>query len=119
MNNYGFVLQELGLGPMLESILRHVLSPLSRILLPAYCSGGRGGNAGTNGTNGTSTRGGGGGGVNSGHAGTSLDSQHTFTIRYKAGEDTDLDNHMDQSAVTLNVCLGGEFEGADVYFKGP
>ena len=104
MNNFGFVLQELGLKPMLDKVLEHVLSPLSRMLLPDYSNGG-GGDSSSDGDG-------------RGFRGTSLDSQHTFTIRYKAGEDVDLDNHMDQSAVTLNVCLGGEFDGAEVYFRG-
>lgn len=113
MNNFGFVLNELGLGPMLDQILQKVLAPLARMLLPAYSSGGgkvrRSSN--TVGEDGSPSQ-------PSGHAGTSLDAQHTFTIRYSVGEDTSLDDHMDQSAVTLNVCLGGDFEGAEVYFKG-
>ena len=38
--------------------------------------------------------------------------------RYAFGEDLDLKRHMDQSEVTLNVCIGGTFEGADVFFQG-
>lgn len=47
-----------------------------------------------------------------------LDSHHAFTLRYQVGKDETLDRHMDLSEVTLNVCLGGHFEGADLYFHG-
>jgi len=32
-------------------------------------------------------------------------------VQYKIGEDLDLDFHYDDAEVTLNVCLGKEFEG--------
>jgi hypothetical protein len=32
-------------------------------------------------------------------------------VRYKAGEDVKLSLHVDDSEVTLNVCLGKDFEG--------
>ena len=86
MNHYGFVLEELGLQGMLDSILHRVLAPLASQLLPSW--------------------------------GAELDAQHTFTIRYAVGEDLDLDRHMDQSEVTLNVCIGGHFKGAEVFFQG-
>ena len=38
--------------------------------------------------------------------------------RYKIGEDVDLSEHVDDSEITLNVCLGKEFEGGTLYFKG-
>jgi hypothetical protein len=43
-------------------------------------------------------------------------SQHSFIVRYKVGEDEDLKTHRDDSDLTLNLCLGRHFEGADVYF---
>jgi hypothetical protein len=109
MNNYGFVLEELGLGPMLNAILYRVLAPVSRMLLPTYCGGGgvrptpsppqppsKPQSASPSASSPSPTE-----------HGTSLDSQHTFTIRYAVGEDTSLDKHMDQSAITLNICLTG------------
>jgi hypothetical protein len=48
----------------------------------------------------------------------SFASQHTFTIRYKAGEDIKLATHVDASTVTLNVCLGKAFAGGQLYFHG-
>jgi hypothetical protein len=130
MNNFGFVLAELGLASMLEAILHRVLAPLSRILLPQYVGGGgqRGHRtshqahrvppAAAASSSSTFTSSPLPTNPTVAEHGTSLDSQHTFTIRYSAGEDTSLDKHMDQSAVTLNVCLSGAYSGADVYFKG-
>ena len=35
----------------------------------------------------------------------------------RLGEDVSLARHMDQSAVTLNICLGSAFTGAEVVFE--
>jgi hypothetical protein len=45
-------------------------------------------------------------------------SHHSFLIKYKIGEDISLKTHVDQSDITLNLCLGKEFTGGEVYFKG-
>ena len=50
--------------------------------------------------------------------GTSMDSQHAFTVQYTMSGDRDLDFHMDESVVTVNVNLGKEFQGGDVVFHG-
>lgn len=50
--------------------------------------------------------------------GANLDSQHSFSIRYTMTEDRDLDFHMDQSDVTLNLCLGKKWTGGNVYYRG-
>eukprot|EP00005_Dracoamoeba_jomungandri_P002777 CAMPEP_0174250244 /NCGR_PEP_ID=MMETSP0439-20130205/474_1 /TAXON_ID=0 /ORGANISM="Stereomyxa ramosa, Strain Chinc5" /LENGTH=156 /DNA_ID=CAMNT_0015330263 /DNA_START=558 /DNA_END=1025 /DNA_ORIENTATION=- len=47
-----------------------------------------------------------------------LDSHHGFLVSYEIGKDTKLDFHVDMADVTLNVCLGKEFEGGDLYFGG-
>lgn len=47
-----------------------------------------------------------------------LNYHHSFVIRYKIGEDVDLKTHVDKSDITINLCLGKEFEGGNVYFKG-
>lgn len=39
-------------------------------------------------------------------------------MEYRIGFDLDLDFHYDESEITLNVCLGKEFTGGDLYFKG-
>jgi len=47
-----------------------------------------------------------------------LDSHHSFIVSYEIGKDEDLDFHVDESEVTLNVNLGKEFVGGDLYFGG-
>lgn len=47
-----------------------------------------------------------------------LDHQHSFIVHYKEGKDTSLDPHVDDSEVTLNVCLGREFEGGRLVMCG-
>jgi len=47
-----------------------------------------------------------------------FDSHHAFVVDYQIGKDEELDYHMDESLVTLNICLGEEFVGGDVYFNG-
>lgn len=46
------------------------------------------------------------------------DDHHCFIVRYKAGEDVGLDMHEDDADVTLNVCLGKDFEAATLSFCG-
>jgi len=48
----------------------------------------------------------------------SLDEHHGFVVEYKLGKDIDLGFHVDDSEITLNVCLGKIFEGGTLYFKG-
>mmetsp|Transcript_53577 Transcript_53577/g.138569 ORF Transcript_53577/g.138569 Transcript_53577/m.138569 type:complete len:369 (+) Transcript_53577:191-1297(+) len=50
--------------------------------------------------------------------GSTCDDHHCFIVRYKAGEDVGLDMHEDDADVTLNVCLGKEFEAATLSFCG-
>jgi hypothetical protein len=50
--------------------------------------------------------------------GGSLDSHHGFIVEYKIGKDTSLDFHVDASDVTLNVCLGKQFTGGTLFFRG-
>ncbi|MEC7986555.1 MAG: hypothetical protein VX278_15420 [Myxococcota bacterium] len=50
--------------------------------------------------------------------GRTLDSQHSFVVDYGYGRDTDLGFHVDNSEVTLNVCLGDQFSGSELYFQG-
>ena len=45
-----------------------------------------------------------------------LDSQKAFTVSYREGEDVDLSYHYDNAEVTLNVCLGKDFSGGELYF---
>ena len=50
--------------------------------------------------------------------GDTLDSHHGFVVEYKPGKDVSLDFHVDVSDVTLNVCLGKQFTGGELYFRG-
>merc|ERR1719181_2491667 len=53
-----------------------------------------------------------------GQEGFPPDDHHCFLVRYKKEEDVGLDMHQDSSDVTLNVCLGREFEGSTLTFCG-
>lgn len=48
----------------------------------------------------------------------SLDHHRSFTVTYEVGEEVDLAYHHDDSEITLNVCLGGDFEGGELLFGG-
>lgn len=50
--------------------------------------------------------------------GGTLSDHHGFLVDYEMGKDESLDFHVDASEVTLNVCLGKEFEGGPLYFGG-
>ncbi|KFK39158.1 hypothetical protein AALP_AA3G207800 [Arabis alpina] len=50
--------------------------------------------------------------------GATLDSHHGFVVEYGENRDVDLGFHVDDSEVTLNVCLGKEFMGGELYFRG-
>jgi len=52
------------------------------------------------------------------YCGSTLDAHHAFIVQYKISEDLDLDFHYDSSEVTLNLCLGKQFEGGSLYFCG-
>lgn len=50
--------------------------------------------------------------------GATLDDHHAFVVQYDVSGDVELGFHVDQSDVTLNLCLGGDFEGGELYFRG-
>ncbi|XP_047330848.1 2-oxoglutarate and iron-dependent oxygenase domain-containing protein CP2-like [Impatiens glandulifera] len=50
--------------------------------------------------------------------GSSLDSHHGFVVEYGSDRDVDLGFHVDDSEVTLNVCLGKQFSGGELFFRG-
>ncbi|KAI3714373.1 hypothetical protein L1987_72972 [Smallanthus sonchifolius] len=50
--------------------------------------------------------------------GYALDSHHGFVIQYGFNRDIELGLHVDDSEVTLNVCLGKQFSGGELYFRG-
>jgi len=48
--------------------------------------------------------------------GQKLDSHKAFTVQYEPEKDTALDYHFDNAEVTLNVCLGKDFDDGTLYF---
>eukprot|EP01064_Diplonema_japonicum_P008607 TRINITY_DN16054_c0_g1_i1.p1 TRINITY_DN16054_c0_g1~~TRINITY_DN16054_c0_g1_i1.p1 ORF type:complete len:427 (+),score=47.64 TRINITY_DN16054_c0_g1_i1:383-1663(+) len=50
--------------------------------------------------------------------GSDCNTNHSFTVRYRTDEDLGLDMHTDDSDVTVNICLGKDFEGAGLHFCG-
>ncbi|XP_060105256.1 2-oxoglutarate and iron-dependent oxygenase domain-containing protein 2 [Heteronotia binoei] len=86
MNNYGVLLNELGMDEAFITPLREkYLGPISALLYPD-CGGGY------------------------------LDSHKAFVVKYALHEDLDLSSHYDNAEVTLNVSLGKEFTEGNLYF---
>jgi len=52
------------------------------------------------------------------HIGPTCDDHHGFIVEYALKKDLALGFHVDDSEVTLNVCLGTEFGGGDLFFAG-
>ena len=48
----------------------------------------------------------------------SFDSIHSYIVRYGEDYDQKLGFHVDDSLVTMNLCLNSEFSGSDLIFKG-
>jgi hypothetical protein len=89
MNRFGAILSHLGFQEgLLEPLMKYVVKPLSRELWPQWVDT------------------------------EDLDETYGFVVRYRIGEDVDLAEHADTSNVTLNACLGREFAGGELYFKG-
>ena len=47
-----------------------------------------------------------------------IDHHHAFSVTYGPEYNRSLGFHADDSEVTFNFCLGGEFIGSDLYFQG-
>jgi hypothetical protein len=90
MNKYGFLLADMGLNGVIDKMCSKYLFPLSALFFPE----------------------------SKGFLGEKLEQHHTFLVKYKIGEDLDLSTHVDDSEVTLNVCLGKEFSGGTLFFNG-
>ncbi|KAM9330887.1 2-oxoglutarate and iron-dependent oxygenase domain-containing protein 2 [Gastrophryne carolinensis] len=87
MNNYGVLLNELGLDDSFITPLREkYLRPLVSLLFPDW-------------------------------GGSCLDSHKAFVVHYSLEKDLDLSCHYDNSEVTLNVSLGKEFSDGNLYFS--
>ena len=89
MNNHGCVLDDFGLAPTMAELMRTVVQPLAT--LAGYADVG----------------------------GDELRTHHAFVVAYALGKDLDLSFHVDSADVTLNVCLGKDFEGGDFIFNDP
>ncbi|XP_075088608.1 2-oxoglutarate and iron-dependent oxygenase domain-containing protein CP2-like [Nicotiana tabacum] len=50
--------------------------------------------------------------------GSTLDGHHGFVVEYGTDRDIDLGFHVDDAEVTLNVCLGKQFTGGELFFRG-
>ncbi|KAG6490513.1 hypothetical protein ZIOFF_051811 [Zingiber officinale] len=50
--------------------------------------------------------------------GSTLDSHHGFVVEYGKDKDIELGFHVDDAEVTLNVCLGKDFSGGNLFFQG-
>ncbi|EFJ08531.1 hypothetical protein SELMODRAFT_131662 [Selaginella moellendorffii] len=87
MNNYGAVLDDIGMETMLDQLMMKFIRPFAALLF-----------------------------FNVG--GATLDTHHGFVVEYSIGGDLDLGFHVDDSEVTLNVCLGKEFDGGELFFRG-
>ncbi|NWI73281.1 OGFD2 protein, partial [Dryoscopus gambensis] len=86
MNNYGVLLNELGMDERFLTPLRErFLRPITALLYPEL-------------------------------GGACLDSHRAFVVKYSLHEDLDLSSHYDNAEVTLNVSLGKEFTEGNLYF---
>eukprot|EP00928_Gymnodinium_smaydae_P003905 TRINITY_DN11380_c0_g1_i2.p1 TRINITY_DN11380_c0_g1~~TRINITY_DN11380_c0_g1_i2.p1 ORF type:complete len:441 (-),score=53.09 TRINITY_DN11380_c0_g1_i2:206-1405(-) len=90
MNRYGMVLGDIGFHAAMHNLMEQVIQRLANEYLYV--------------------------GSAQIEASQHFQSQHSFVVRYKVGEDVDLKKHQDDADVTLNICLGRTFKGADVYF---
>ncbi|XP_064025057.1 2-oxoglutarate and iron-dependent oxygenase domain-containing protein 2 isoform X2 [Pogoniulus pusillus] len=86
MNNYGVLLNELGMDEAFITPLREqYLQPITALLYPDL-------------------------------GGACLDSHKAFVVKYSLHEDLDLSSHYDNAEVTLNVSLGKDFTEGNLYF---
>jgi len=88
MNNYGLIINQIGLEPSLKWLQENYLWQVARALF----------------SNSAIT--------------SKFDSHHSFIVHYEPGKDLGLDMHTDDSDITFNVCLGKDFQGAALNFCG-
>jgi len=106
MNNYGVVLNEVGMRPSFDQMLHRFTHGLGARFF------------GDEGTRAQEI-----GGVpidNDNWGGSSLSEHHSFVVRYKPDEDRHLDMHVDECDVTFNfgLCDPDGFSGSDLAFCG-
>lgn len=106
MNNYGLVLNEIGMRPVFDALLAEVFQPLGALFFGddehrAHQINGK--------DTGTENWG-----------GSSLDDHHSFIVQYRPEDDKHLDMHIDECDVTFNfgITPPENFEGNDLTFCG-
>lgn len=89
MNNYGLILSDIGLSPLIDRIMSQYLTPIAERLFPSE------------------------------PVSLGLDHHHSFIVEYRdKGGDQGLDMHHDASEITVNICLGKSFQGSGLRFCG-
>lgn len=106
MNNYGLVLNQVGMRPVFSRILREVFLPIGAKLFGDdrdRVSTLKGQPVGTE-----------------NWGGSSLDDHHSFIVQYRPSDDKHLDMHIDECDVTFNfgITETSMFEGNDLTFCG-
>jgi len=89
MNNFGLVINDIGLAPLVDKLVESYFRPLAeKLFLHEPVALG-------------------------------LDHHHSFIVEYREqGGDQYLDMHHDASEITVNVCLGLDFQGSGLRFCG-
>lgn len=88
MNNYGLIMNEIGLHETFSNLMQTFLQPLVSAYFLRFTDG------------------------------FAVDHHHTFMVQYMDGQDVALDMHSDDSEVTLNVNICDAFQGAGLLFCG-
>jgi hypothetical protein len=89
MNNYGVIVNEIGLEPLITSLMKEYLIPMANYLYKDEI------------------------------VSLGIDHHHSFIVQYKdKNGDLGLDMHHDASELTFNVCLGKDFTGGGLQFCG-
>jgi nitrite reductase/ring-hydroxylating ferredoxin subunit len=106
MNNYGLVLNEIGLRPAFDALLAEVMLPMGARLFGSDEDR-------LSNLNGAAV-----GGENWG--GSTLDDHHSFIVQYRPEDDKHLDMHIDECDVTFNfgITPSQNFKGNDLTFCG-
>jgi len=88
MNRFGIILDDIGFNTFLQDLMVQYVRPVAGYLYPEW-------------------------------GGNTLDDHHGFIVEYeKEKKDEELSYHMDESEITLNVCLGKKFTGGGLFFQG-
>jgi len=124
MNNYGVILDHFGFYEVLQEFTEKFIQPLSVLLFPWVHFTRPGSGQGDPGCDSdddvqpgmeeetTDVK------TSSSLTPSLLDGHHGFLVQYAMAKDKKLDFHVDMADVTLNVCLGKEFTGGDLWFGG-